>query len=153
MPRPLAAALVLAALVTFGATSLPAQSDAAIGKGIHDREVQWRTAISLGNWDAVGTFMAQDFVLTDPAGQRLDRAGYLKALQRGDASFAAVPSPTYRTLVFGRTVVHLGEANLMATGADGASVTTHIVWTDTWVRNPDGSWVCLASQYAAVATR
>lgn len=153
MPRSLVDSLALAAIATFGAATLPAQSDAAIGKGIHDREVQWRTAISLGNWDAVGTFMAPDFVATDPTGRRLDRAEYLKALQRGEASFAAVPSPTYRTLVFGRTVVHLGEANLIATGSDGASVTTHIVWTDTWVRNPDGSWVCLASQYAAIATK
>ena len=41
-----------------------------------------------------------------------------------------------------------GEANLMTTGSDGASLLVHVVWTDTWVRTVDGQWVCLASQYA-----
>ncbi len=150
MPRSLAVALALSALVAGAAA---AQSDAAIGKSIHDREVQWRTAISLGNWSAVETFMAPDFVVTDQNGSRMTRTEYLKALQRGDVTFAAVPSPQYKTVVFGRTVVHLGEANLMATGKDGSSVRMHIVWTDTWVRTADGQWVCLASQYAEYATQ
>ncbi len=150
MPRSLAVALALSALVA-GAAS--AQSDAAIGKSIHDREVQWRTAISIGNWSAVETFMAPDFVVTDQNGKRMARAEYLKALERGDVTFAAVPTPQYKTVVFGRTVVHLGEANLMATGKDGSSVRMHIVWTDTWVRTADGQWVCLASQYAEYATQ
>ncbi len=150
MPRSLVALLLLAA---FGAGTAAAQSDAAIGKSIHDREVQWRTAISLGNWSAVDTFLAPDFVVTDQNGKRMARAEYLKALERGDVSFAAVPTPQYKTIVFGRTVIHLGEANLMATGKDGVAMRMHVVWTDTWVRTPDGQWVCLASQYAEYATQ
>ncbi len=145
--------VLLFGLALLGAPSVGAQSDAAIGKSIHDREVQWRTAISLGNWSAVETFLAPDFVVTDQNGNRLTRAEYLKALQRGDVSFAAVPTPQYKTLVYGRTVVHLGEANLMATGMDGVATRMHVVWTDTWVRTADGQWVCLASQYAEYATQ
>jgi ketosteroid isomerase-like protein len=138
------------ATLLLSLTTLPlvAQSDAAVGKGIHDREVQWRTAISLGNWSAVETFMAPDFVMTNVDGTRLDADKYLKALQRGTTTFAPVPDPTYKVLVFGQTAVHLGEANLMTTGSDGASLLLHVVWTDTWVRTADGQWVCLASQYA-----
>jgi ketosteroid isomerase-like protein len=146
MLRSICLSLGLAAL---GALPLPAQSDAAIAKGIHDREVQWRTAISIGNWSAVETFMAPDFVATDGDGKRMDRGAWLKALQKGAASFAAVPAPDYKTLVYGKTAVHLGEANLMATGKDGSGTRMHVVWTDTWVRTLDGQWICLASQYEA----
>jgi ketosteroid isomerase-like protein len=145
--------LLVLGLAGLGAGSLPAQSDAAISKGIHDREVQWRTAISMGNWSAVESFMAPDFVATDPDGKRMDRNAYLKALQKGAATFAAVPEPTYKVLVYGKTAVHLGEANLMATGRDGAGTRVHIVWTDTWVRTVDGQWVCLASQYVEHAAQ
>jgi ketosteroid isomerase-like protein len=135
-------------LFLLGAAPLAAQSDAAVSKGIHDREVQWRTAISIANWSAVETFIAPDFVMTNPDGSRLDRAKYLKELERGATTFAPVPDPDYKVLVYGRTAVHLGEANLMTTGSDGASLLVHVVWTDTWVRTADGQWVCLASQYA-----
>jgi len=135
-------------LLVLAGVPLAAQSDAAVSKGIHDKEVQWRTAISLGNWSAVETFMADDFVMTNADGSRLDRDKYLKELHRGTTTFAPVPEPEYEVLVYGQTAVHLGEANLMTTGSDGASLLVHVVWTDTWVRTVDGQWVCLASQYA-----
>jgi len=140
-------------LLSLATLPLAAQSDAAVGKGIHDREVQWRTAISLGNWSAVETFMAPDFVMTNADGTRLDRGKYLKALQRGTTTFAPVPEPDYQVLVYSQTAVHLGEANLMTTGSDGASLLVHVVWTDTWVRTMDGQWVCLASQYASAPAK
>jgi ketosteroid isomerase-like protein len=140
-------------LAVLGALPLHGQSDAAVAKGIHDREVQWRTAISLANWSAVESFMAPEFVMTNTDGTRLPRAKYIKELQRGTTTFAPAPAPEYKVLVYGRTAVHLGEANLLATGQDGAGTRVHIVWTDTWVRTEDGRWVCLASQYAAASAK
>jgi len=144
MIRTLSATLLL----SLATLPLAAQSNEAVGKGIHEREVQWRTAISLRNWPAVETFMAPDFVMTNADGTRLDRDKYLKELQRGATTFAPVPDPTYQVLVYSQTAVHLGEANLMTTGSDGASLLVHVVWTDSWVRTADGRWICLASQYA-----
>jgi hypothetical protein len=43
--------------------------------------------------------------------------------------------------------VHLGEANMLATGSDGGSLRVRVIWTDTWVRATDGQWLVLASQY------
>jgi len=145
MRRPALLALAVTALAALPAA---AQSDAAVSKGIHDREVQWRTAISMGSWPAVETFMADDFVMTLADGTRLDRAAYLKELKKGTTTYAPVPSPEYKVLVSASTAVHLGEAFLMATGTDGASIRVHIVWTDTWVRTASGQWVVLASQQA-----
>lgn len=135
------------------AVPLQAQSDAAVSKGIHDREVQWRTAISLGNWSAVESFLAPDFVITSADGTRLDRGQYLKELERGTTTFAPVPDPAYKVLVYGQTAVHLGEANRMSTGSDGGSILVHVVWTDTWVRTADGRWVLLAAQVAVAAAK
>ncbi len=135
------------------ALPLQAQSDAAVSKGIHDREVQWRTAISLGNWSAVESFLAPDFVMTTADGTRLDRARYLKDIERGTTTFAPVPDPQYKVLVYGQTAVHLGEANRMSTGSDGGSILVHVVWTDTWVRTADGRWVLLAAQVAVAPAK
>jgi ketosteroid isomerase-like protein len=142
-----------ALFLLLAALPLEAQSDAAVSKGIHDREVQWRTAISLGNWSAVESFMAPDFVMTTADGNRLDRGEYLKQLQRGTTTFAPVPDPEYKVLVYGQTAVHLGEANRMSTGSDGGSILVHVVWTDTWVRTADGRWVCLAAQVAVAPAK
>ena len=141
--------LLALALVVLGAAPAAAQSDAAVSKGIHDREVQWRTAISIGSWSAVESFLAEDFVLTTGDGTRLDRSEYLKQLKEGTVTFAPVPEPEYKVLVQSTTAVHLGEAYLMTTGGDGASERLHIVWTDTWVRTRNGQWVVLASQNAS----
>lgn len=143
------APLLALALILLGAAPAAAQSDAAVSKGIHDREIQWRTAISTGSWSAVESFLADDFVLTISDGTRLDRAQYLKELKEGTVTFAPVPEPDYRVLVHGATAVHMGEAYLMTTGGDGASERLHIVWTDTWVRTRNGQWVVLASQNTA----
>ncbi len=142
-------AMLALALTTLVSVSAAAQSDAAVSKGIHDREVQWRTAISMGSWPAAESFMAEDFVMTLADGTRLNRAQYLKELQKGTATYAPVPEPDYKVLVYASTAVHLGEAYLMATGSDGASLRIHIVWTDTWVRTAGGQWVVLASQQAS----
>lgn len=142
-----------ALLLLAAALPLQAQSDAAVSKGIHDREVQWRTAISLGNWSAVETFLAPDFVMTTADGTRLERARYLKDLERGTTTFAPVPDPAYKVLVYGQTAVHLGEANRMSTGSDGGSILVHVVWTDTWVRTSDGRWVLLAAQVAVAPAK
>ena len=142
-----------ALFLLLAALPLEAQSDAAVSKGIHDREVQWRTAISLGNWSAVESFMAPDFVMTTADGNRLDRGEYLKQLQRGTTTFAPVPDPEYKVLVYGQTAVHLGEANRMSTGSDGGSILVHVVWTDTWVRTADGRWVLLSAQVAVAPAK
>lgn len=149
MLRSLRTALIL----LIAALPLQAQSDAAVSKGIHDREVQWRTAISLGNWSAVESFLAPDFVMTRADGTRLDRGQYLKELERGTTTFAPVPDPVYKVLVYGQTAVHLGEANRMSTGSDGGSILVHVVWTDTWVRTADGRWVLLAAQVAVAPAK
>jgi hypothetical protein len=78
-----------------------------------------------------------DFVMTRADGTRLNRATYLKDLERGTTTFAPVPDPEYKVLVYGQTAVHLGEANRMSTGSDGGSILVHVVWTDTWVRTSD----------------
>ena len=94
-----------------------------------------------------------DFVMTTADGTRLERARYLKDLERGTTTFAPVPDPAYKVLVYGQTAVHLGEANRMSTGSDGGSILVHMVWTDTWVRTSDGRWVLLAAQVAVAPAK
>ena len=62
------------------------------------------------------------------------------------------PSPTSRTaptpsLVSGSTAVHLGEGTFTVTTKKGKVTHIHQVWTDTWIRQANGMWLCVASQW------
>ena len=112
MLRTLRTALFLLA----AALPLQAQSDAAVSKGIHDREVQWRTAISLGNWSAVESFLAPDFVMTTADGGRLDRAKYLKELQRRGISVLLVEQKLAIALQISDRCLVMGHGSIVFEG-------------------------------------
>jgi hypothetical protein len=48
--------------------------------------------------------------------------------------------------------VHLGSGIETVTRRDGSITRFRQVWTDTWARQPDGSWQCLASQWVELPT-
>ena len=142
MIRHLLRTLGLAAVV---AVPVHAQQDsAAVAKSINDLEVQWGVSIDAGNWDAVATFLAPEYMATNGAGKRMDRAGYLASLKDAGTSSNSSNGP-YTVVVHGSTAIHLGEATYTLT-KNGKATRYHLVWTDTWIVMPNGQWLCIASQ-------
>ncbi len=139
-------ALGLVALTTL---PLRAQAPAAadVAKTINDLEVQWVVSMAAGNWTAVESFLTPDFVGTDGDGKRADRAAYIAGMRDGGLTFSNVSSGPYTVLVNGNTAVHLGEGTRTVTTKNGKATRIHTVWTDTWVRMPNGQWLCIAGQY------
>ena len=135
------------ALVAFAALPLQAQDSAAVAKSINDLEVQWGASISAGNWDAVATFLAPGYVITGGDGKRVDRAGYLANFRDSGNKYSPWTAGPYTVSVSGGTAVHLGEATYSITSKKGKVTRIHEVWTDTWVRQANGQWLCVATQY------
>lgn len=138
-------------LVTLGAAALAAlplhaQDSATVAKAVNDLEGQWAVSLSAGNWTAVGTFLAPNYMATDGAGKRMDRAAYLASLGAA-GTFSNVTNGAYTVLVSGTTAVHLGEGTYTVTSKKGKVTHMRQVWTDTWVRQANGMWLCVASQW------
>jgi ketosteroid isomerase-like protein len=143
MIRKLLVTMGLAALV---ALPLHAQDSASVAKAVNDLEGQWAVSLTAGNWTAVGTFLAPNYVATDGTGKRMDRAAYLASVS-GAGTFSNVTNGAYTVLVSGTTAVHLGEGTFTVTTKKGKVSHMHQVWTDTWVRQANGMWLCVASQW------
>jgi ketosteroid isomerase-like protein len=143
MLRKLLVVLGLAALATV---PLQAQVSTDMGKTINDLEAQWGASIMAGNWAAVESFLTPDFVFTDGAGKRTDRATYITGLRDSDTPVSNLQVGPYTVLVNGNTAVHLGEATWTQTDKKGTVKKFHEIWTDTWVLQANGMWLCMAAQ-------
>jgi len=144
MIRKLFLAVGLAALVTV---PLRAQDSAAVAKSINDLEAQWGVSLAAANWAAVESFLAPGYMATDGTGKRIDRATYIAGLRDGGVKFSDVKNGPYTVIVNGNTAVHLGEGTLTTTTKKGRVSHVRTVWTDTWVRTPNGQWLCIAGQF------
>ena len=143
MIRKLLVVLGLAALATV---PLQAQDSATVAKAVNDLELQWGASISAGNWDAVGTFLAPGYIMTGGDGKRLDAAAYLAGMRNSGDKYSTMVAGPYTVLVSGGTAVHFGEATFSVTSRKGKVTKIHQVWTDTWVRQANGQWLCVATQ-------
>jgi ketosteroid isomerase-like protein len=143
MIRKLFLAVGLAALVTL---PLHAQDSATVAKAVNDLEGQWAVSLAAGNWTAVGTFLAPDYMATDGTGKRMNRTDYLASLSDA-GTFSNVTNGAYTVVVSGNTAVHLGEGTFTVKSKKGKVSHIHQVWTDTWVRQANDMWLCVASQW------
>ncbi len=134
------------ALLTLLAVPLRAQDSAAVAKPINDLEVQWGASLSAGNWDAVATFLAPGYIYTGDDGKRLDRTAYVAWLRDSGNKFSMSTPGTFSVAVYGTTAVHFGEATYSVTNKKGQVRRVHEVWTDTWMLQTNGMWLCVATQ-------
>ena len=143
MLRKLLVVLGFAALSTL---PLQAQDSATVAKAVNDLELQWGASLSAGNWDAVATFLAPGYIMTAGDGKRLDAAAVLAGLRTSGNKYSTMTAGPYTVLVSGGTAVHFGEATFSVTAKNGRVTRIHEVWTDTWIRQPNGQWLCVATQ-------
>lgn len=138
--------LVVLSLAALASAPLQAQDSATVAKTVNDLELQWGASISAGNWDAVGTFLAPGYIMTGGDGKRLDATAYIAGMRTSGDKYSPMVGGPYTVLVSGGTAVHFGEANFSVTSKKGKVTRIHEVWTDTWVRQANGQWLCVATQ-------
>jgi len=136
-----AALLIVSGMAVRGAQGGPAD-DAAV------REVlrQWDEAFERRDMEALGRILAEDFTLTNAAGQVIDRNQYLVSIVKApDMLQAAGGSEDVHVRVFGETAVVTGRSPVKGRpGGRALVVPGQYRFTDVYVKR-DGRWQAIAS--------
>lgn len=124
-------------------------ADGEVEKTIAALELQWLQAAQANNPGLVAANYDDRVVITDSNGLRAtkaDGAAYLKT-----TTFSSAQYEDLQVAVFGRTAIASGVFNAKGTYSSGNAFTVHERWTDTWVRRPNGRWVCVASHSSSIS--
>ena len=136
--------------VLLSGSSASAQ-DAAIIKELSRLEDVWAASIAKKDGAAIGKMLAPNFLSMDSSvGQVVDKSTIIKNASSSTDTFVSVKAGDYKGQVFGNTAVIVGISTLVTKTATGAS-TLRVAWTDTWMKQADGQWLCIASQSARLA--
>ncbi|HEY2809526.1 MAG TPA: nuclear transport factor 2 family protein [Steroidobacteraceae bacterium] len=143
--------LVLAALLaTTGIqaanTANPAQAAVAA------LEQSWLKAQQTNNYDALEASLADNIVQTSIEGKVTTTKSAALADSKS-VKWASVDYSDMKFFVYGDTVVAIGNFRGKGTDSTGAAVDERAVFTDTWVKMPDGKWQCVASHATAYKKR
>jgi len=139
--------LLVPTLLATLALPLQAQDEQATVEAIRTLEAGMIQAMSARDFTTLGRMLAPNFIATDASGRRLSRDGYLAIFRQPDPILVSLVAEPDTVLARGGAAVHLGAGTETVTRRDGTLTRFRQVWTDTWVKQPDGSWQCLASQW------
>jgi len=139
-----AAAILLAAL----AVSTPASAANKADEELRALELHWVDSLVQADTDALNDLLADNYVDTNEAGSRTDKAAIINDLKSGDLKFSSILIPEMRFHVYGDFAVVTGTG--MQTGTyKSQSLSPRIVFTDSFVRQK-GAWHAVASQRTAL---
>ncbi len=129
------------------AASLPAQD--AASKDLMKLEDQWATAIIKKDGAAVGKLLSDDFLSLTEKGVPTSKAKMVKDVSSDSSTFVSGANSGYQTKIHGSTAIITGVFQITKKGAK-TNVIERYAWTDTWMKQPDGHWLCVASQATQV---
>jgi ketosteroid isomerase-like protein len=115
-------------------------------------EQTWLKAQQKNNYDALEGSLADNIVQTSIEG----KVTTTKAAALADGKSVKWTSVDYSDMkffVYGDTVIAIGNFRGKGTDSTGAAVDERAVFTDTWVKMPDGNWKCVASHDTAYKKR
>ena len=141
-------AVLLVVVLSLAANPIQAQKNADTEKAILALEQKWLDLELSGQVDQLTTLLADTWVTTDPDGKVFDRAGFIA--DEKNYHFTSSVYTDEKVFVYGNTVIAIGSTKFKGTGPGGKAVEGTIRWTDTWVKMPNGKWMCVASQLTNV---
>ena len=133
--------LVLALFVS--AAPSQAQTTGA-EKAVAALEQQCLQSQKTNNPDLVAPLLADRFVGTGADGKINDRNQELADAKT--TKYTSIEYEDVKVAVFGSTAIATGGSRAKGTDASGKPLEEHVRWTDTWVKMPDGKWLCVATQ-------
>ena len=145
----LAACGVVSAIL-FSGTPVLAQ-DAAVLKELSRLEDVWAAAATKRDGAAVGRLLAPGFLsMDDDVGRVVDKATLVKDASSLPDSYVSFTNGNYKAQVFGNTAIIVGTTTIVTKTPNGTA-TRRNAWTDTWMKQADGQWLCVASQAARLS--
>lgn len=140
-----------AVVVTFASLALAAALSAqdAVAKELMKLEDQWGAASIKRDGATVGKMLSDDFLSYTEKGVVSSKALIVKNISGDTAQYVSGTNAKYQVKVHGNTAVIIGVWTATRKGAKG-TVTNAYAWTDTWMKQADGRWLCIASQSTQV---
>jgi ketosteroid isomerase-like protein len=148
MKKTLAWIVVGALSLGCAAMAQASEMNGATEKAIAALEDQWVQADKASNAEMLATLLAEQFASTNPEGKVSDRK---QALADEKASkFTSASLEDLHVTVFGTTAIARYVYKSKGTDAAGKAFDSHVRYTDTWVKMPDGKWQCVAAHGSKV---
>jgi uncharacterized protein (TIGR02246 family) len=143
------AVLVSANLACVAAESKPVAAQDAVVKEICRLENAWAAAEVKKDGAAVGQLLTEDFLFTGPDGALLSKSQFIQVVSTSKAERVSEVGSDYRVKVYGNTAVIHGIVTTVDKVESGTKQ-ERLRWTDTWVKQTDGRWLCVAAQSAII---
>ncbi len=135
---------VLIALASVSlAAVLPAQDP--VSRELMKLEDQWGAASMKKDGAGVGKLLSDDFLSFTDKGVVNTKAKIMQEINTDTLQYVSGGNSAYKVKIFGGTGVIIGVWTANSKGAKG-TVTHSWAWTDTWMKQADGHWLCIASQ-------
>lgn len=131
-------------------SSAPIAQDAAVLKELSRLEDVWAVAIMKKDGAAVGKMLAPAFLSMSDDGRVVDKAAVIQDINGEKDTYVSTGNTGYKVQVFGNTAIIVGVFSAVAKTATGTE-TRRWAWTDTWMKQADGQWLCIASQSTRLA--
>lgn len=125
------------------ATALPAQD--AVAKEIMKLEDQWAIASITKGGATIGKMLAEDFTFVSPTGVLTGKAQAIAEANKDTTHYSAGANSDYKVRIYGNTVVITGVFRVTKQSGK-KNVKESYRWTDTWIKQADGRWLCVATQ-------
>ena len=128
-------------------TTLWAQD--AVARQLMRFEDQWGAASLRRDGATIGRMLADDFTFVRPDGSSADKAKTVADVNGDTGQYVSGKNTDYKVNVYGNAAVITGLWTVTSKTGKGI-VTRRIRWTDVWVRQGDGRWLCVAGQGAII---
>lgn len=137
----------VALLAVSTAVGLPAQD--AVAKELMKLEDQWGAASLKRDGASVGRMLSDNFLSFTDKGVVNTKAKLVASINSDTAQYVSGANSAYQVKVHGNTAVIIGVWTATTKTAKGNSTHAY-AWTDTWMKQADGRWLCIASQATQV---
>jgi ketosteroid isomerase-like protein len=140
----------LALAIMLGGAAAQAAAAGADEQAVTAAEQQWLKSQQTNNVELLAPLLADKVVETSEKGKVF--AG--KDAVLADAKSEIWSSADYTDLkvtVFGHTAIATGTFVGKGKDAAGKPIDARVRFTDTWVKMPDGKWLCVATQDSPLA--
>jgi TonB family protein len=127
----------------------------AVSKELMRLEDLWAAASVKKDGATVGKLLSGQFLGFDREGKLLDKAAVITGVNEDKEQYLSSSNSNYKVQSFGDTAVIVGVWTAVVKTATGSETRRH-AWTDTWMKQADGQWLCIAShtmRLAAIGSR
>ena len=139
---------VLVLVLLAATTSSPAQKNPAAEKAVADLEQQWLKSQQSNNTALLEPLLADGFTNTSSEGKVSNRAETVADAKA--TKYTTVDYVDLKVMVFGDTAIAIGTFRAKGTDASGKPIDANERFTDTWTKNANGKWQCVASHQSPI---